>query len=274
MADFKGARAAVQAIQFILDHFAVFLKLTLTWAAISTALTFLFCELTHPAGFGASLGANLAALNGEANKGSKLADSFLGLLGTMVVSVRWLQFVVLEREPRNPLYLSHEIGSYFARSLQIALLAALPGIPGIIGGIILYAIGGWFGPLIAGVAILASLVVMVVVYSRLCITLVGAAVEDTLPIRRAFEISKGHAVALTTGLFLSYIVPLVVMVLVLAFFGMFEATEFRDAAEIVEEAVTNLCVLFVMGVFAGFTANAYIALVPGVSGDKIAKTFA
>jgi len=272
MIEFKGARAAIQAFQFILKHLGFFLNLAGTWALIMIAFDIGLCLLLHPAGPGTSLTDNLIKLN---ESGISSGGGFLRVLGTalgnLVISVNWVQFVVPGREPRNPVRLMPEMGVYFGR-----LIGGASAIPGVIVAVGLVGIvPGAAGKVIAvSVGSAASLIPALVVYGRLNLALASAAVgDDTGGSSRAFELTKGRSLSCAGGCGLAYLIPLVPLLLVSLIGGMIIAAGLRVTGAIVLDITTAFTTYATACILSGYQANMYAAFVPGDHGDQIARHF-
>ena len=273
MEDFKGGSAAVQSIRFAGDHFTAFLKLTATWAAISTAIVLAFCFIAHPAGPDASLGAQLDALDAMKGRVKQAVTLLPDIFGTIAVGVSWIKFVLLDEEPRNPLRLTGEMGTYFVRSIQIGFLSALAALPGIIVAIALgSALGKPWGYVGAAIGGLAAVACFLVVYARLLIVLPSVAVSEDIKVGDAFGLTKQRYVAVTLGLFLSYLIPFVGLIALIFVLGML-STLSHDIGSLLMEAGTNLGTFMMTGIVAGYTALVYRAFAPGDIGNQIAKQF-
>lgn len=273
MGEFKGSRAAIQSTRFAGEHFIAFLKLTATWAAISTAAVFAYCLITQPAGADASLGAQLTALDHTGGRIKQLVSLLPDIFGNLAVSVMWMQFVLLDREPRNPVKLSSEMGNYFIKALQIGLLSALAALPGVIVAVALGgALGKPVGYISAGAAGLFAVICFFVIYARLCIALPSIAVGNSMRIGEAFEVTKGYSTTLTVGLLLSFALPFLVIMVAGIFVGVLRIFN-PDASAILLEAVSNLGTFVMAGIAAGYLALVHRALAPGDTGDQIAKQF-
>lgn len=273
MQSFRGTAAVVQAVTFISVHFAAFLKLVLTWAAISIALQIGYCLLAQPAGPDASLGAQMAAT--EDGRQTRLLDLLPSLLGSLVIGVGWIRLVLLGEEPRNPVRLSGEMGQYFVESIKIgflAIIAALPG--GLIGLVVAAALRTPAGGAVAiGLGGIVAVIGLVFAYSRLSPLLPAAAVDRTMVAGDAFSLTKGHTIGLMWGLFLSYVL-LIVIVMIFTLAGqLFVSAGFVDTGRIATAVSLNVTSYGVIALISGFLANAYRAIVPGDPGDQIAKQF-
>src|SRR3569832_312716 len=277
MIEFKGARAAIQAFQFILKHLGFFLNLAGTWALIMIAFDIGLCLLLHPAGPGTSLTDFLFLLF---VCGISCGGGFLRVLGTalgnLVISVNWVQFVVLGREPRNPVRLMPEMGVYFGRLIGTGLIGGASAIPGVIVAVGLVGIvPGAAGKVIAViVGIAASLIPALVVYGRLNLALASAAVgDDMIGISRAFELTKGRSLSCAGGFVLAYLIPLVPLLLVSLIGGMIIAAGLRVTGAIVLDITTAFTTYATACILSGYQANMYAAFVPGDHGDQIARHF-
>jgi hypothetical protein len=277
MTEFKGARAALQAFQFIVKHLGFFLNLVGTWTVIMVLLDVVLCFLLHPAGDGASLTDNLIKLN-EGGVGS--GAGFLRLLGTalgnIVIGVNWIQFAVLDHEPRNPVRLVPEMGLYFGRSIGVGLIAGASAIPGVIVAVALGSIWpsavGRVIAVVAGVA--AAALPAHVNYRRLNLALASAALgDDTVGISRAFELTKGRSMSCAGGFVLAYLMPLVPLLVVTTAAGALVAAGSRTTGAIILDIATAVSTFSIAAMLAGFQSNMYTAFVPGDHSDKIAKTF-
>lgn len=274
MGEFRGGRAAIQSIQFVFNHFSAFLKLTATWAVIATAITIFYCVVTQPAGNGADLAAHIQALGTGNHPLKKLLDVLPNLIGGLSVAVIWIQYVVLAREPRNPLRLPIEMVPYFIRGLGLTAIAVACAVPGAIASLgVAPLLPTPFNRLlmVLGVIVLIALPI-IGVYGRLCVVLPAAALDETLTFGNAFERTKGRTVSLTWGLVVAYGIPFLAFMAVAAILALIGESGAKEIDVIGTEIVSNLATFALVIIPAGYLANVYRAFAPGDIA-QVAKQF-
>ena len=267
-----GIAAALQSLRFASSHSIAFLRLVLGWAAIYLAVVLLYALLTRPAGvtFAQQLG---SAGGGGGGRLLALIPSFLG---NLAVSVLWMRYILLDEEPRNPFALRAEMGSYFGRSLQIGILGLLAAVPGLI---IAFAAsgalgsGGSLGTVIFVVFLVIAFISALVVYARLQVMLAVTAVGDSITVRETFDLTKGRTPGLVGGWLLSYLLPLIVLIVAAVLIRVISTSGFATMATIATEILNGLYSFGAAVLLAGFTAFVLQALDPQHSTDKIARTF-
>ncbi len=273
MDDFKGGNAAIAAIRFASTNLAVFAMLVVTWAVIATLADVAYSLLAQPAGAGASIGVQLDAM--AESRASRFVDLLPSVLSNLVISVNWIQFVLLDRKPRHPFQFSGEMAGYFGTSIRVGFFSILAAVPGVIVGFIITAtLGSPTGTVIAIVigALMASAGVLTV-FIRTFLALPAVVLDRPLSTGDTFELTKGHAFTLGWGYVIIYL-PVIVAIVVAAGLGtLITDAGLVDAGELLSLVLTNILSIAATGLTAGFMANAYRALVPGDPTGRIANQF-
>ncbi len=127
-------------------------------------------------------------------------------------AVNWHRFVLLEEYQQGwvPPLRVDRILSYFGHALILAVLLLLGAVPGIVINVIVGMTSSFLG-VIVGIALF---VVMVVASYRLSVIMPAAAIGRSLPVRRAWEATKGTTLTIGGLVLLSFALSFLLQVLI------------------------------------------------------------
>jgi hypothetical protein len=210
------------------------------------------------------------------SRASRIVDLIPSLLSNLVISVSWIQFVLLDQRPRHPFRFSGELAGYFGTSIKVGFLSALAVLPGVIVGFVIVTalkspVGTAIGLVAGGFIATAG---GATVFIRTFLALPAVVLDRPLSVGDTFEHSKGHAFSLLWGYIIVYL-PLFAAIIVMAGLSqLITETGVVDVGQLLSLILTNILSLAITALTAGYMANAYRALVPGDPTGQIALQFA
>ena len=128
---------------------------------------------------------------------------------TLTVAVAWHRYVLLEEIPQGwfPQIRTGLVLGYFGRSFLIGLVVAIAA--GIVGGLLMAALGAIGGPALAFVAAIAIAVGAGLIFYRLSLILPAGAIGNAMRMGESWRATAGLSGAIITVLVISVIISVV-----------------------------------------------------------------